>query len=120
MSDSRILLVEDDETLREVIAEALREDGYDVQIAGDGAVALNLAERWQPNLLVLDLMMPNMNGEEFSVALRSLNGLASIPIIIVSASRFAQDVGNRIGAQAALAKPFDLFELTERVHDLLD
>jgi DNA-binding response OmpR family regulator len=119
MAKTRILLVEDDETLREVVAEALREDGYDVQLAADGHLALELAERWQPKLVILDLMMPHMDGEEFSSAVRQVRGLEEVPIIIVSASRYTAEVGARVAADATLRKPFDLFELTERVSELL-
>jgi DNA-binding response OmpR family regulator len=119
MAEKRILLVEDDETLREVVAEALREDGYEVRIAADGELALELAERWQPKLVILDLMMPHMDGEEFTTAVRQVRGLEQVPIIIVSASRYSAEVGARVAAEATLRKPFDLFELTDRVNELL-
>jgi DNA-binding response OmpR family regulator len=119
VTDKRILLVEDDRTLRELIAEALLEDGYIVETAADGVVALDLAGRWQPDLVILDLMMPHMNGEEFSTAMRQLDGMASTPIIIVSASRHGPEVVSRMGAEVALRKPFDLFELTDHVNQFL-
>jgi two-component system, OmpR family, response regulator len=120
MASGRILVVEDDDTLRDILAEALREDGYTVELAEDGEVALELARRWRPDLLILDLMMPNMDGEELVSSIRQVQGAASLPIIVVSASRRAEEVGARIGARAALRKPFDLFELTERVSEALN
>jgi DNA-binding response OmpR family regulator len=116
----RILVVEDDDTLRDILAEALREDGYTVELAADGEIALELAHQWQPDLLILDLMMPNMNGEELVSTMREVEGSASLPIIVLSASRRAEEVGVRIGALAALRKPFDLFELTECVNHALN
>lgn len=120
MTEKRILLIEDDRTMRELIAEALREDGYSVETAPDGQVGLDLAGRWHPDLVILDLMMPYMNGEEFSTAMRQMHGMASTPIIIVSASRHSQEVGTRLGPSVvALRKPFDLFELTDHVDQFL-
>jgi CheY-like chemotaxis protein len=63
--------------------------------------------------------MPSMDGEEFSAAMRQISGLGSTPIIVISASRYAEEVGERIGAKLALRKPFDLHKLTERVDQLL-
>jgi DNA-binding response OmpR family regulator len=120
VTERRVLVVEDDETLRDIIAEALREDGYAVQTAVNGEVALELARWWLPGLVILDLMMPRMAGEEFCTALRGLDGLATIPILLVSASRSTADIGARIGALASLTKPFDLLELTQHVHAVLD
>jgi DNA-binding response OmpR family regulator len=119
MPEARVLVVEDDQSLREVIAEALREDGYVVRSADNGQAALELARGWTPGVVILDLMMPHLDGEQFCGAMRQVQGLANIPIIVVSASRTAHEVGTRLGATASLRKPFDLFELTERVQALL-
>ena len=119
MAERRVLVVEDDRQLREVIAEALDEDGYAVEAADNGQTALELAQRRPPELVILDLMMPRMNGEQFCSALRQMHGLEAVPIIVVSAARAADEISARVGATAALRKPFDLFELTDRVSDLL-
>ena len=105
--------------LRTVIADALREDGYAVDTAPDGQHALELARVYPPDLVILDLMMPYIDGEAFSSALRQIEGLNATPILLVSASRRVEEVGARIGAEVALRKPFDLFELTDRVNQLL-
>jgi DNA-binding response OmpR family regulator len=119
MTEARILLVEDDHTLRQVIAEALQDDGYAVDAIADGRSALQRAALVQPDLIILDLMMPHMNGEEFSVAVRQLAGLENVPIIIVSASRRAEEVGHLVRAEASLRKPFDLYELSDTVKQVL-
>ncbi|HEY0583614.1 MAG TPA: response regulator transcription factor [Chloroflexota bacterium] len=119
MAESRVLVVEDDQILRTVIADALLEDGYTVETAADGQAALESARRSPPDLVILDLMMPYMDGEVFSAAMRGIDGLASTPIILISASRHAEDIGARIGAHIIMRKPFDLFELTEQVNTLL-
>jgi two-component system response regulator MprA len=115
----RVLVVEDDQSLREVIAEALLEDGYLVDAATNGQAGLELARQSPPDLVILDLMMPRMDGEEFCLAVRQIEPLASVPIIVVSAARSVDDAGLRLGASASLRKPFDLFELAGRVNALL-
>jgi two-component system response regulator VicR len=119
MSESRVLVIEDDQVLRTVIADALLEDGYSVETASDGRVALKIAERSLPHLVIVDLMLPYLDGEEFSNAMRRIAGLESIPVVLVSASRRIEEVATRIGARAVLRKPFDLHDLTERVRLLL-
>ena len=120
MPDGHILVVEDDDTLRDILAEALREDGYSVDLAADGSEALQLAGARRPDLLILDLMMPNMDGEELVARLHEVLGAVVLPVIVVSASRRAEEVGARIGAHAALRKPFDLYELADHVNGLLN
>ena len=120
MADGHILLVEDDRALREVITEALGEDGYSVDCADNGISALELARQAPPDLAIVDLMMPHMDGEQFCARVRQVHGLERLPIIVVSAARNTEEVSDRLGVAAALRKPFDLFELTGRVGDLLD
>lgn len=105
--------------LREAIAEALQDDGYCVEVAGDGRTALALAMARLPHLIIVDLMLPFMDGEQLFTAIREVALLASTPVIIVSASRYTHEVAARVGAQAALRKPFDLDELSDRVRELL-
>jgi DNA-binding response OmpR family regulator len=118
-AEPRVLVVEDDQSLREVITEALLEDGYLVDAARNGQAGLDLARHSPPDLVILDLMMPQMDGEQFFSAMRRIERLASVPIIVVSAARTADDIGLRLGATASLRKPFDLFELTRHVNALL-
>lgn len=119
MSENRVMVVDDDDSLRDVIAEALREDGYSVQAVDNGQSALELVRSWPPDLVILDLMMPYVDGAQFCAAIREMHTMASVPIIVVSAARSAAEVGAKLGASASLSKPFDLFELTERVDHLL-
>jgi two-component system response regulator (stage 0 sporulation protein F) len=119
VSEPKIVVVEDDERLREVIAEALCEDGYAVETAANGQVALELLRHFTPDLLIIDLMMPHMNGEEFTFEVRQIESLESVPIIVVSAARSGPELSAQIGAVHYLGKPFDLFELTRRVTRLL-
>ena len=118
-AEHRVLVVEDDPSLRDVVVEALSEDGHVVRAAPDGATALRIAGDWPPHLVVLDLMLPGLSGEQFCAALRELQGLADVLIVVVSAARRATEVSERLGATVMLRKPFDLIELAEQVDELL-
>ncbi len=106
----RVLIVDDDESIREFVSWALSEDGYEVGIAQDGAAALALIEKWTPDVILLDMRMPTMNGWEFSKRYRELY-LSRAPIIVLTAARDATSSAREIGAEAYLSKPFDLEEL---------
>jgi CheY-like chemotaxis protein len=109
-----VLIVDDETDIREAIAELLAEEGYDVEGARDGAEALTKARRCHPSLVLLDLMMPGMNGWEFRAKQRGDPELAAIPVVVLSA------LGRVPGVDAAgfLQKPFELDDLLTavRVH----
>lgn len=119
---SRLLVVEDDDTIRETVGEALRSEGYDVLTSSDGASALNLVLTESSNpfqLIVLDLMMPGLGGLDFCRELRRINN--TTPILVVSARDTETDrvLGLELGADDYLVKPFGLRELVARCRALL-
>jgi DNA-binding response OmpR family regulator len=116
----RILLVEDDELLRETLAEVLVDDGHEVHTAANGADALDELEGWEPQLIVLDLMMPVMDGFAFrDEQLR--RGLGpDVPVLVLSAMRNLEAAADRLHAAALIAKPFRLEEVLASVETLLD
>ena len=119
---SRLLVVEDDDTIRETVGEALRSEGYDVLTSSDGASALNLVLSESSNpfqLIVLDLMMPGLGGLDFCRELRRINN--TTPILVVSARDTETDrvLGLELGADDYLVKPFGLRELVARCRALL-
>lgn len=116
---SRILVVEDSADLAEGMAENLRFDGYEVKIAGDGSTGLSLAREWPADLVILDLMLPIMDGYEVLRALRA--GGSRVPVIILSARAEEADKirGFRLDADQYVTKPFGVLELLERVRSLL-
>ncbi len=115
MAKRRILVVEDDCTIRETIAELLQEEGYGVTCAGNGVEALAaLAHEEAPGLILLDLMMPVMNGWELRDALSHDPRLSRIPVVVVSAGT-AADAAASLGADAFLPKPFEITALLDAV-----
>jgi CheY-like chemotaxis protein len=108
---SCILVVDDERDIRDAIAELLEDEGYEVQGAGDGAEALAKAKDCHPAVVLLDLMMPGMNGWEFRARQRGDPELSAIPVIVVSA------LGKVPGVDAAgyLQKPFELDDLLSAV-----
>ena len=112
-----ILVVEDNPELRGLLVEVLEHEGYMVEAAENGAQALVKANANPPRLILLDLMMPVMDGLTF-LRQRSENLLlAHIPVIVVSAaSQQGLEDARALGAEVALVKPFDLRELFDLVH----
>jgi DNA-binding response OmpR family regulator len=111
---ARVLLVDDESDIREAVAEALSYEGYEVVTAGDGAEALRVCRRDHPDVILLDLMMPGMNGWDFRRTQRVEEGISAIPVVVVSA---LGRVGT-IDATAFLPKPFSLDELLATVRRL--
>ena len=111
-----ILVVEDDPSLRETIAAALEINGYPVQQAENGAQALELVEQEAPSLVLLDMVMPVLDGREFAAQLRA--GGFDTPILVMSASRDPERSAEEIGAEGAVAKPFGVQELLIKVEQL--
>lgn len=106
-----MLIVDDESDIRETVSEVLAEEGYEVHDAQDGAEALSKCRALHPSVVLLDLMMPRMNGWEFRAAQMHDPELAEIPVVVVSALGRV----STIDAAAFLQKPFDLSDLLEVV-----
>jgi two-component system response regulator MprA len=113
-----ILVVDDDPSIRSVVSRGLRFEGYDVQIAGDGLEALRIAREMPLHMVVLDLMLPNLDGLEVC---RRLRRGSNAPIIMLTARDAVPDriAGLDSGADDYLIKPFDFDELLARIRALL-
>ncbi|MDQ3699650.1 MAG: response regulator transcription factor [Chloroflexota bacterium] len=120
---AKILVVDDEPTLVSTIGYNLRRDGHEVTTAADGVRALELARRDVPDLIVLDLMLPKMDGLDVCRAIRQspLLGLRSVPILMLTARADEVDkvVGLEIGADDYVTKPFSMRELLARLKAML-
>jgi two-component system response regulator MprA len=116
--DPRVLVVEDDDEIAQVLQRSLRLDGYDVRIAGDGEAALDQAAAYHPDLVILDLGLPKIDGIEVARRLRAAD---DVPILMLTARDAveARVEGLDSGADDYLVKPFERQELLARLRALL-
>lgn len=114
-----ILVVDDDPDILEALSEILEAEGFEIRRARNGKEALERLEPDPPQLILLDLMMPVMDGWEFAQRMRQRPALSSIPIIVLSADRNVGSKALDIGAVGHLAKPFELNDLLEMVRRAL-
>ena len=121
MTRERILVIEDEADLREVLAYNLKREGFQVDSAGSGKGGLAKARARHPDLVLLDLMLPDLDGLEVCRRLRQDDELSATPIIMVTAKGEETDivVGLGVGADDYLAKPFSIKELIARVQAVL-
>lgn len=118
MSVTKLLIVEDDQTLRETLAYNLKSEGYQVIQADDGITALNLAREHQPDLVLLDISLPELDG---LTVCRTLRREMNVIIVLLTARGGEMDriVGLDIGADDYITKPFSLGELLARLRAVL-
>lgn len=114
----KILVVEDDRTLNETISYSLRKQGYEVKAVRDGGLALDAVETFDPDLIVMDIMLPGMDGFEITRVVRKER---SIPILMLTArdDEFDRVLGLEIGADDYMTKPFSMREFLARVKAML-
>ena len=119
--NARILVVDDDLTIGEVVGEYLRDAGLETRHAADGPSALSLAREWPPDLVVLDLMLPGISGLEVCRRLRAAHGTQALPVIMLTALSEEADrvTGLETGADDYVTKPFSPRELALRVQAVL-
>ncbi len=117
-----ILLADDDADMRLLVYATLDDPAYRVVEAEDGLMALELARKERPDLLVLDWMMPGMSGIDVARTLRQEPPTAHLPIILLTANGQQQDQeqGRAVGVSAYLVKPFSPLELLDTVQEILD
>jgi CheY-like chemotaxis protein len=114
-----VLVVDDDPDILEALSEILEAEGFEIRRARNGKEALDRLEPDPPKLILLDLMMPVMDGWEFAQRMRQRPSVAHIPIIVLSADRNVGLKATDIGATGHLAKPFELSDLLDMVRRAL-
>ncbi|HWP48369.1 MAG TPA: response regulator [Candidatus Limnocylindrales bacterium] len=117
----RILIVEDEPGMIELLTVALEDEGYEVFIASNGVEGLEQIEKKDPDLVISDVMMPDMNGFDFCQQLRNNPRTASIPFIFLTAKKDVSDrvKGLNAGADDYISKPFHIVEVVARIRSLL-
>lgn len=117
----RILIVEDEQNLMELLKYRLEENNYAVAAAADGHKALLLVRSFKPHLIILDLMLPKMDGYTICRLLKFNDEFKEIPLMILSARSTDEDIrrGLSMGADAYVTKPYEPAELLAKIHELL-
>jgi DNA-binding response OmpR family regulator len=115
----RILVIDDDMPLRGMLSAALRQHGFQVLLAGDGEEGQRALKIHHPDVILLDLAMPKVNGWDFLQRLRETGHLGKVPVIVVSAHlRSDPQAVLQMGVSAILPKPFNLAELIDLIEHL--
>ncbi|HUJ70596.1 MAG TPA: response regulator [Verrucomicrobiae bacterium] len=122
MSDYSVLVVEDDANMQGFLQEVLASEGYSVLTASDGQEALTQAFARKPDLILLDLLMPNLDGVTFCRAIRADQRTHDVPIVVVTSLNMQAKLEESMaaGADDFIGKPFDVRDLIARVHSMLE
>ncbi|HWU85805.1 MAG TPA: response regulator, partial [Kofleriaceae bacterium] len=115
MKEGRVLVVDDESMVRETLGQVLSDEGYVVDLAIDGESALERVHAALPDAILLDLMMPGMNGRQFLQALRDEKAYASVPVLIMTAVHGLEVNLATLGASEVVEKPFNVDELLNKV-----
>jgi CheY-like chemotaxis protein len=113
-----VLVVDDEPDIRALVAELLADEGYEVRTAANGRAALAIIDNWRPAVILLDLMMPEMDGWAFLANQQRHVELVQIPVIVMSASYNLRGGAGRIIAADMVAKPFAIERLLSKVEAL--
>lgn len=118
---AKIVIAEDERDIRDLIAFTLRFAGYEIAAAANGEEAVELAEKENPDLILLDVRMPRMTGYDACRAIKSNPALVDTPVVFLSAKGQESEIetGMEVGAEEYLLKPFAPDELTARVREIL-
>ena len=117
----RILLVDDEPSIVKMVAKRLEVEGFDVLVAADGQEGLTKAQTEHPDLIILDLMLPKLNGYEICTMLKQDTRYQRVPIVLFTAKTQERDeqLGMECGANAYVRKPFRAQELVEKIRSLI-
>ncbi|MBU0571081.1 MAG: response regulator [Candidatus Omnitrophica bacterium] len=122
MKKNRILVVDDETNLVKAIEIRLKQANYEVLTAGDGIEGLEKAKKERPDLILLDVLMPGMDGYQTLVELKALDETKSIPVVMLTAKGQVEDVvtAQGMGADDYVVKPYNFIILLEKIRNLLN
>lgn len=113
-----VLVVDDDDDIRELLSLTLRLEGYQVETAVDGVDALQKLSSSHPSVILLDMMMPRLDGEGFIKAMRNTPQIADIPVVIISGHQAARQKAVELGVADCLVKPIELTDLLRALNGI--
>ena len=122
MEKKKILIADDNENIRDALTYLLEDEGYALSMAKDGSDALKKAREFLPNILFLDIMMPEMNGYEVCRVIKNDPQLKKIYVIMLTAKGQVaeQERGKEVGADEYIVKPFSPMEILSKIKNILD
>ncbi|MEK6700193.1 MAG: response regulator [Nitrospirota bacterium] len=122
MDQKKILIADDNENIREALTYLLEDEGYKLALARDGADALKKVREFLPDILFLDIMMPEMNGYEVCRAIKNDPKLRNTYVIMLTAKGQVaeQERGKEVGADEYIVKPFSPMEILSKIKNILD
>jgi len=122
MEQKKILVADDNENIREALTYLLEDEGYQLWLAKDGAETIKKVKEFRPDILFLDIMMPEINGYDVCRTIKSDPGLKDTYIIMLTAKGQVaeQERGKEVGADEYIVKPFSPMEILTRIKNILD
>jgi DNA-binding response OmpR family regulator len=114
----RILIIDDEEGFRDGVADLLGMEGYTVSVARDAVDAVRVLPEFRPDVILLDLLMPHLDGEAFLRGMEGLPARSKVPVVLISAKDDLAAIASKTGAAGYLSKPFEssqLLSLLEKV-----
>lgn len=115
----KILIADDESSLRFLLRKTLEGNGFDILEAANGKQALTLAEKEIPDLIILDVVMPDLYGSEVCERLRKQTKTSRIPVIIITGNLYSEEQAKESGADYYMTKPFSPLKLKNLVHQIL-
>jgi DNA-binding response OmpR family regulator len=117
----RVLIIEDEKDMAFLISEGLKSEGYQTDIAYDGLEGLSKLKKTRPDIVILDIMLPKLDGRDVLKRAKEDPEVSDIPVIILSAKseQWDRDIGLRLGADEYIEKPFDRIKLARQIKNIL-
>lgn len=117
---SRILIIDDSQLLVVVLHDALRQHDFEVLVASDGDEGLQMAKMESPDLIILDMHLPSMNGRQFLEKLKSLPNDTPIPVIVITGNEPPYDLLDKSNVRACFSKPVPIPKLIAKINECLE